>query len=142
MSRESKDAEATWVGRAIRRLEDPALVTGRGRFTADLKATHYVKFVRSPVASGRIERIAAPGEAMVITAADLGGVKLLRPLLHKFNYIPVGQPILARDVVRFVGEPVAAAVAASEAEAEDLAERVEVEIAQSDALVDARAALR
>ncbi len=78
---------------------------------------------------------------MVITAADLGGVKLIRPLLHKFNYIPVGQPILADDVVRFVGEPVAAAVAASEAEAEDLAERVEVEIAQSDALVDARAAL-
>ena len=43
-----------WVGRAIRRLEDPALVTGRGRFTADLAAAHQVRFVRSPVASGRI----------------------------------------------------------------------------------------
>src|SRR5262245_39664360 len=142
MSEERRSAGATWVGRAIRRLEDPALVTGRGRFTADLKAAHSVKFVRSPVASGRIERIVAPEHAMIITAADLAGVKPLRPLLHKFNYIPIEQPILADGCVRFVGEPMAAVVAASEAEAEDLAERLEVEIAQSDALVDACAALR
>ena len=141
MSGETRNAGATWVGRAIRRLEDPALVTGSGRFTADLKAAHYVKFVRSPVASGRIERIAAPEGAIIITASDLGGVKPLRPLLHKFNYIPVEQPILAHGCVRFVGEPIAAVVAASEAEAEDLTERLEVEIEQSDALVDARAAL-
>ena len=141
MSGETRNAGATWVGRAIRRLEDPALVTGSGRFTADLKAAHYVKFVRSPVASGRIERIAAPEGAIIITASDLGGVKPLRPLLHKFNYIPVEQPILAHGCVRFVGEPIAAVVAASEAEAEDLTERLEVDIEQSDALVDARAAL-
>ena len=49
-----------WVGRAIRRLEDPALVRGRGRFTADLTAAHFVRFVRSPVASGRIVKIGAP----------------------------------------------------------------------------------
>ncbi len=49
-----------WVGRAIRRLEDPALVTGHGRFTADLPAAHWVRFVRSPVAAGRIARIEAP----------------------------------------------------------------------------------
>jgi len=141
MSGETRNAGATWVGRAIRRLEDPALVTGSGRFTADLKAAHYVKFVRSPVASGRIERIAAPEGAIIITASDLGGVKPLRPLLHKFNYIPVEQPILAHGCVRFVGEPIAAVVAASEAEAEDLTVRLEVDIEQSDALVDARAAL-
>jgi aerobic carbon-monoxide dehydrogenase large subunit len=137
----SKRLSATWVGRAIRRLEDPALVTGRGRFTADLKAARHVKFVRSPVASGRIERIAAPEGAIVITAADLIDVKPIRPILHKFSYIPVGQPILADGVVRFVGESVAAVVATSEAEAEDFAEQVAVEIAPSDALVDARAAL-
>ena len=44
----------TWVGRSIRRVEDPALVTGRGRFTADLTAAHWVRFVRSPRAAGRI----------------------------------------------------------------------------------------
>ena len=49
-----------WVGRSMRRLEDPALVVGRGRFTADLPAAHYVRFVRSPVASGRIEGTNGP----------------------------------------------------------------------------------
>src|ERR1700728_452719 len=89
-----------WVGRAIRRLEDPALVTGRGRFTADLAATLWVRFVRSPVASGRIVGIAAPDGARVYCSADLAGVRPIRPMLHKFNYQPVEQPILACNVVR------------------------------------------
>ena len=50
-------------------------------------------------------------------------------MLHKFNYQPIAQPILAADVVRFVGEPIAAVVASSPAEAEDIAEAVEIEIA-------------
>ena len=61
----------------------------------------------------------------MITAADLKGVKPIRPMLHKFNYRPVGQPILADGEVRFTGEPVAVAVAASEEEAEDIADQVE-----------------
>ncbi len=97
-----------WVGRAIRRLEDPALVQGLGRFTADLPAQHYLRIVRSAVASGRIVRITAPDGANVIRAADLGGVRPIRPMLHKFNYQPVEQPILANEFVRFVGEPIAA----------------------------------
>jgi carbon-monoxide dehydrogenase large subunit len=111
-----------WVGRSIRRLEDPALVTGRGRFTGDLTAAYFVRFVRSPVAAGRIERITAPQGATLITVADLTEVKPIRPMLHKFGYVPVEQPILASGVVRFVGEPIAAVVAASEEEAEDLAD--------------------
>ena len=55
----------TWVGRAIRRLEDPALVTGRGHFTADLAATHWLRFVRSPVAAWTIKKIEAPPGARV-----------------------------------------------------------------------------
>ena len=137
----SKGEGMTWVGRAIRRVEDPALVTGQGRFTADLSATHWVRFVRSPNAAGTIESIKAPEGALVITAADLKGVKKITPMLHKFNYRPVGQPILAEDVVRFVGEAVAAVVAASEEEAEDLADLVELEITESKPLVDARDAL-
>ena len=132
----------TWVGRAIRRLEDPALVTGRGRFTADLPATHWVRFVRSPVASGRIASIEAPHGALIIRAQDLAGARPLRPMLHKFNYQPIEQPLLANDVVRFVGEPIAAVVAPSSAEAEDLADRVMVEIAEAPAVVDALDALR
>ena len=113
----------TWVGRSIRRFEDPALVTGRGRFTADLAAVHWVRFVRSSVAAGRIERITAPQGATVITADDLDDVKPIRPMLHKFGYVPVEQPILASEVVRFVGEPIAAVIAVSEQEAEDVARR-------------------
>ncbi len=62
-------------------------------------------------------------------------------MLHKFNYRPVGQPILADGVVRFVGEPVAAVVAASEEEAEDIADLVELSIDETAPVIDARAAL-
>ena len=62
-------------------------------------------------------------------------------MLHKFNYKPVAQPILADGVVRFVGEPVAAVIAASEEEAEDIVDRVALDITELKAAVDARAAL-
>jgi len=130
-----------WVGRAIRRLEDPALVTGRGRFTADLAAALQLRFVRSPVASGRVLRVTAPDGAKIVTAAELAGARPIRPMLHKFNYRPIAQPLLAKDVVRFVGEPVAAVYAPTAAEAEDIAERVDIEIDELPAVVDARDAL-
>src|SRR6187401_1014956 len=131
----------TWVGRAIRRLEDPALITGQGRFTADVPAAHWVRFVRSPAAAGKLRSIAAPNGAMVITAADLAGVKKITPMLHKFNYKPVGQPVLADGAVRFIGEPVAAVVAQSEEEAEDTVDEVGVSIDETPSVADARAAL-
>ncbi len=141
MSKAARGAAASWVGRSIRRVEDPALLTGCGRFTADLAAAYRVRFVRSQVASGRIENILIPDEAMVVTAADLVAVKRIAPALHKFGYVQVAQPILATGVVRFVGEAIAAAVAASEAEAEDIAERVSVTIGATAPVVDAQSAL-
>src|SRR3984957_2784687 len=129
-----------WVGRAIRRLEDPALVAGRGRFTGDLSAALWVRFVRSSVASGRIVGITAPDGARIYRAADLDGGRPIRPMLHKFNYQPIEQPILAAEVVRFVGEPVAAVVASSPAAAEDIAEAVAIEIADLPSVVDAQEA--
>ncbi len=137
----TKGSGAKWVGRAIRRLEDPALVKGQGHFTADLAATHWVRLVRSPVAAGKIESISKPNGAVVITVADLKGVKKITPMLYKFDYKPVGQSILADGQVRFVGEAIAAVVAASEEEAEDIADLVELAIKQTKPLVDARAAL-
>jgi len=131
----------TWVGRAIRRLEDPALLTGQGRFTADTPAAYWVRFVRSPAASGRLKGVGPPGGAMVVTAADLAGVKKIMPMLHKFNYKAVGQPILAVGAVRFIGEPIAAVVAKSEEEAEDIADQVEISIEETPSVADARAAL-
>ena len=141
MSAATKGSGMTWVGRAIRRLEDPALLTGRGRFTHDLPAAHWLRFVRSPVAAGTIKTIAAPAGALLITAADLAGVKPIRPMLHKFNYRPVGQPVLADGVVRFTGELVAAVVAASEEEAEDIADEVALDIDEAAPVIDAQAAL-
>jgi aerobic carbon-monoxide dehydrogenase large subunit len=130
-----------WVGRSIRRLEDSALVTGRGRFTADLPADRFVRFLRSPVAAGRIESITAPAGAAVFTAADLADVKPVRPMLHKFDYVAIDQPVLAEGMVRFVGEPVAAVVAPTPEAAEDLVERIALEIAELPALVSAEDAL-
>jgi carbon-monoxide dehydrogenase large subunit len=137
----TKGSGLTWVGHAVRRVEDPALLAGRGRFTADLSAALRVRFVRSPVAAGRIERITIPDGANVVTAADLAAVKPITPALHKFGYVPIAQPVLASGYVRFVGEPIAAAVASCEAQAEDLADAVSVDIAASAAVTDARAAL-
>ncbi len=139
--RATKGSGMTWVGRAIRRLEDPALVAGHGRFTHDLPAAHWVRFVRSPLAAGKIKSIGAPQDALVVTAADLKGVKPIRPMLHKFNYRPVSQPVLADGEVRFTGELVAAVVAASEEEAEDIADRVTLDIAETAPVIDALSAL-
>src|SRR5262249_345311 len=130
-----------WVGRSIRRVEDPTLVAGHGRFTGNLPAARHVRFVRSSLASGRLVRIVAPEGAMVLTAAELAAVKPIRPMLHRFNYVPISQPVLARDVVRFVGEPIAAVVAATREEAEDIADRVEAEIEETPCVIGAAAAL-
>ena len=130
-----------WVGRSIHRLEDPALVRGDGRFTGDLKAANWVRFVRSPVASGCITRISWPEGAPVFTSAELAQIKPIRPLLHNFNYVPISQPVLAMDVVRFVGEPVAAVLAPTQEQAEDLADLVDVQIEPMPAIADARDAM-
>jgi len=140
-ARETKGSGMTWVGRAIRRLEDPALITGQGRFTADLPAVHWVRFVRSPNAAGKIVSIGVPDGAYVVTAADLKDVKTIVPMLHKFAYKPVAQPVLAEGVVRFVGEAVAAVVARSEEEAEDIADLVEIAVDETPPVIDARDAL-
>jgi len=137
----AKDHSTTWVGRSIRRVEDPALVQGHGRFTADLKADLHVRFVRSPMAAGRIVRLTIPDGADVLTAKDTAGIGKIRPLLHRPDYVAVAQPVLAEGVVRFVGEPVAAAIAATPAEAEDIVEAVELEIEETEPVVDVRDAL-
>jgi aerobic carbon-monoxide dehydrogenase large subunit len=141
MSGSGKEAGQTWVGRSIRRIEDPALVTGCGRFTGDLPAALAVRFVRSSVAAGRIKRVTAPKGATMICAGDLAGVQPIKPMLHKFNYVPIAQPVLAEGVVRYVGEPIAAIVAATEEEAEDIVDQVEVDIEETSPVIDARASL-
>ncbi len=126
------------LGRSGWRREDPALVTGRGRFVADvddpsLADALHVVFVRSPVASGNIVSIdlgaarAAYGVVGVVSAGDLD-IGHLPPVLAIFDP-RFSVPPLATDAVRYVGEAVAAVVAATSATAEDAAERVIVDIA-------------
>jgi aerobic carbon-monoxide dehydrogenase large subunit len=119
-----------WVGRPLPRYEDPVLLQGRGRYTADLvQGARILRFVRSPVARGRILAVNAPPDVPIITAAVLGYVKPICPRLDRADYVPVAQPILAHERVTYVGEPIAAVIADTAAEAEDLAEQVTVEIA-------------
>ena len=121
-----------WVGRSIRRVEDAPLVRGDGRYVGDIATgMATARFVRSSVASGTIASIEGPA----LTAADLDadGVGEIHAVLHRPDFVKVHQPLLARDRVRFVGEPIAVVVGRTPEEAEDLAEQVIVEF---DALDD------
>lgn len=137
-----EEAKSSWIGRSIRRFEDPTLLVGEGRFVGDIAGPALaVRFVRSAIAKGRIRNIAFPPGARVYTAADLVGVKPICPILHRPDYVRIGQPALAIDRVTHVGEPIAVAVAEDAAHAEDLAEAVEVEIDAEDPVVDVDLAL-
>ncbi|MBX3538304.1 MAG: xanthine dehydrogenase family protein molybdopterin-binding subunit [Chelatococcus sp.] len=132
----------SWIGRSLPRLEDPSLLMGRGRYVADLaRGAASVKFVRSPVAAGRILSIDVPEGELVFTAADLAGVKPICPILHRPDYIAVEQPILAKDRVMFCGQALAVVVADDQSLAEDLAEQVFADIDAEDAIVDMDMAL-
>jgi carbon-monoxide dehydrogenase large subunit len=132
----------SWVGRPLPRSEDLALLRGLGLFTADAaRGARRLVIVRSPVARGRVIAVKPPPGATVITASDLEGVRPIRALLHRPDYIPVDQPILAADRVTHVGEPVAAVMAPSLEEAEDIADAVELEIEAEEAIIGIGAAL-
>src|SRR5438045_1591521 len=96
-----------WVGRRLPRYEDPVLLRGDGRYTADLaRGARAMRFMRSPVARGRILSVKAPPGAQVITAVDLADIKPIFPRLLRPEYVPVAQPILAAGRVTYVGEPI------------------------------------
>src|SRR3984893_11254280 len=133
------------LGHAVRRREDPRLVTGAGRYVDDIHPDGclHVSFVRSTLAHGEIRGIdvtaaaAAPEVVAVLTAADLG-----LPARVGFPTVPevFARPPLAVGRVRYVGEPVAVVVAASPEAADGAAQRVELELEPLEVLVDAEAA--
>ncbi|MFG2585915.1 xanthine dehydrogenase family protein molybdopterin-binding subunit [Streptomyces malaysiensis] len=116
------------VGRSVARREDPRLLAGRGRFVDDIELPGmlHAQFVRSTVAHGTITEIdltgvrQVPGVVAAFTAADLelGDItaRLGRPLSE---FVPTAMPVLARDRVRHVGEPVAVVIARDPYLAED-----------------------
>jgi 2-furoyl-CoA dehydrogenase large subunit len=136
-----------YIGKRRRTKEDPRFVSGRGRYVADiaLPGMKHVALVASPHASARIVSIdakaalATPGVLYVLTGDEFcAGTDSLvtgvdAPKLTRFA--------LAKDVVRYAGEWVAAVVADTRALAEDAAERVEVEYETLPHVIDAEAAM-
>ncbi|MBI4637066.1 MAG: xanthine dehydrogenase family protein molybdopterin-binding subunit [Candidatus Rokubacteria bacterium] len=123
-----------YIGRPLRRVEDPRLLRGAGRFTDDLRLPGmlHVHLVRSPHAHARIVRLdaararRAPGVVEVVTGDDVRDLGHLgaNPIFPAMKVAP--HPVLARGVVRAVGEAVAAVVAETACQAQDAAELVEV----------------
>ncbi|HEX6289322.1 MAG TPA: hypothetical protein VFZ66_09040, partial [Herpetosiphonaceae bacterium] len=137
-------------GARIRRSEDPQLLAGQAQFTDDvhLPGMLHAAFARSSYAHATIAGVdveaarSLPGVIAVFTAEDLGDFWQPSPLLVPpppaehviFNERTAGQ--LAKDKVRYVGEPIAMVVAESRYIAEDAAELIEVEYEPLPAVVD------
>jgi aerobic carbon-monoxide dehydrogenase large subunit len=139
-------AQMGFVGRSVPRLEDRPLVTGRGAYAADISFPHqlHMRVVRSAVAHGRIVAIdasaarALPGVRAVWTTSDVADIPPIDFRLSRIEgLVAYRQPILARDRVRYVGEPVAAVFAADPYLAEDAADLVAVEIEELPVLLAA-----
>ena len=126
-----------YIGASAKRIEDRTLLLGRGEYAADLKAPAqlHMRVVRSSVAHGRIVGVDPagarrhPGVAAVWTYDD---VRHLPPIGIRLTRVaglePYQQTVLAKDVVRYVGDPVAVVFAEDAYTAEDAAELVHVEI--------------
>jgi carbon-monoxide dehydrogenase large subunit len=128
------------VGRSVPRREDERYLRGQGEFVADLAVggMQELAFVRSPVAHAYVRKIRKPAgmEKKVFVAADLVGVAPITCLCGLPGFRASSQPILAWEKVRHVGEALAVCVAASRAEAEDLASAVEIELEEISPVAD------
>jgi carbon-monoxide dehydrogenase large subunit len=139
-----------FFGERIKRREDPRLLTGAGRFTADLAPAGalHVAILRSPHAHARIRSAdvsaarAAAGVALVAAAPDLGPAARPFPLLiPNLNLRPRMPSALARDETHYVGEPVAAVVARDRYAAEDALDLIRVDYEAIPAVADPLMAL-
>jgi carbon-monoxide dehydrogenase large subunit len=134
----------SFVGQPVRRIEDRRHLTGTATFGGDVNRSNqlYARVVRSPVAAGRITGIRAdaalehPQVVAVLTAEDVPDVHIPPRMSPSERAVKALQPVIARDEVRYVGEPVALVVAREPYAAEDAAELVEVQIDSHSAIVD------
>ncbi len=139
-------AGSGWIGASLLRKEDARYLFGRGMFIADVNVpgVQDVAFVRSPMAHAWVRRVVKPADAaaQVFTLADIGPINVLEagPELSAHRHSPY--PPLADGRVRYVGQTIAACVMPTRAQAEDLAERVTLELEELPAVVDVVAAMR
>lgn len=144
--REKPRADLKWIGKSMKRLEDPRLLVGRGVYVDDvtLPGMAHAAVLRSPHAHARIVSVdvskaaALPGVLCVMTGADAAAC--CGPL-PTWASPPVRQPVLAHDRVRHVGEAVAAVSAEDRYIAEDACELIEVTYAPLPPVVDPEEAL-
>jgi carbon-monoxide dehydrogenase large subunit len=125
-----------WMGRPILRIDDEALLRGRGRFIDDFEPANclHLQFLRSTVPSGRIRSIdasaacAAPGVVGVFTGADTAALGRLavNPLIEGLR--EPRSALLAVENIDAVGQPLAAVVATSVTTALDAVEMITVEV--------------
>jgi carbon-monoxide dehydrogenase large subunit len=138
------------LGTRVVRVEDPVFLTQGGTYTDDLTDERlagalHVTFVRSTLAHARITEIdvsaarAAPGVIAVVTAVDFAELAPIPPQIPLYNAAMV-RPWLASEVVRFVGEPVAAVLTEERYQGEDAAELVDIDYDPLPAVIDPRAA--
>jgi 2-furoyl-CoA dehydrogenase large subunit len=141
------NAAGPWVGRSIPRVEDAALLTGRGRFIDDLgvrPGTLYAAILRSPHAHAQIVSIdsaaarRADGVVAVLTGDD---IKALTNSLVVGVKAPVECWPIAVGRVRYVGEPVAVVIASDRYRAEDAVDLIEVRYTALVANIDPLKAL-
>jgi len=135
-----------FVGRSVTRLEDAPMLTGRGRYAADVSFSRelHMRVVRSSHAHARIVAIDAgaarelPGCVAVWTSEDVAEIP---PIDFRSTRVqglePHRQPVLARDRVRYVGEPVAVVFAEDPYLAEDAADLVTMEVEELPVVLSA-----
>ena len=139
-------------GAEVKRIEDPRLLAGRGRYVDDIRLAGMLEaaFVRSSEAHALIRGIdtasarALPGVVAVLTMSDFGpahaGKRMLQPSPNPAIRQNITQYPLARDEVCYVGEAIALVVAENRYIAEDAAQLVQVEYDPLPAIADVRIA--
>src|SRR3954465_8117497 len=142
MSEEQKQGQG--VGARVPRKEDARHLHGRGQFVSDmiLPGQREVAFLRSPVAHARLLGVRKPAgsDNTVFVRGDMASIKpIVAPSTLPTFKLSEQHP-LAHEKVRFVGEAIAACVGKTRAEAEDLAELIELDLEELPALVDAHKA--
>ena len=140
------DTAGSVIGQSVTRLEDRPLVRGLGRFAGDVSFPRqlHMRVVRSDIAHGVLRGVdtaaarAMPGVVAVWTAADVAAIPPIPFRATKVRGLePFCQPVLARERVRYVGEPLAVVFADDPYRAEDAAEIVLAEIEPLPVTLDA-----
>jgi carbon-monoxide dehydrogenase large subunit len=137
-----------YIGSPVERVEDLRFLRGRGQYIADLDRAGqwHAAMLRSPVAHGRIvaldatAALSSPGVHAVVTARDIGRPMPTIPFRRPIPEImPYGQPVIADEIVRYAGEPMAMVLADSRERAEDAVSAIQFDIDPLPPVLDPKA---